>query len=114
MNPNKWEKLIFLAEERFGIDKKYTEDFEFDVTSTGKSIQATKEVVEFTSPLGKMKIEKITRPIIIDRKVHHSKRIGSDTTIDYIYSDDEFKDELKICKKENDEWKELEAKDFNL
>lgn len=47
------------------------------------------EIIEFIGPLGKMKLERTTQPLIIDKKVLGSRRIGSDSTIEYKYSDTE-------------------------
>jgi hypothetical protein len=110
MNPNKWENLIFMAEEKFGLDKKYMEDFEVSELSTGEKIMGQKEIVEFKSPLGRIKLEKTSRPKVIDKKVLHTKRIGGRTAIDFVYSPDERVEELKIYKENKEgEWEELTA-----
>lgn len=108
MNPNRWENLIFMAEEKFGIDKQYTEDFEIAELSTGEKIMGQREIVEFKSPLGQIKLEKTSRPKVVDKKVLHTKRIGGRITVDFVYSDKEKIVELKIYKKStNGEWKEI-------
>lgn len=108
MNPNKWENLIFMAEEKFGIDKKYVEDFEVAELSNGEKIKGQKEVVEFKSPLGVIKLEKIKRPKVIDKKILCSKRIGGRTAVDFVYSKDEEVEEIKIYKQSpTGEWEEM-------
>ncbi|MBU4370062.1 hypothetical protein KKG58_04910 [Patescibacteria group bacterium] len=108
MNPGKWENLIFLAEEKFGIDKKYKEDFEVTELSTGQKIMGQRQIVEFESPLGRIKLEKNSRPKVIDKKVLHTKRIGGRVAIDFVYSDEEKVEELKIYKENADGgWEEL-------
>lgn len=107
MNPERWEKIIYQVEEKFGINKRYTEDFEVAQTISGEKIMGKKEIIEFKSPLGQIKLEKISRPRIIDKKVLHSKRIGSQTAVDYLYSDKEEVSQLKIYKQNNGEWEEV-------
>ncbi len=103
-----------MAEEKFGIDKEYAEDFEVAETSTGEKIIGQKEIVEFKSPLGQIKLEKISRPRVIDRKVLHTKRVGGKIAVDFVYSDEEKVVEVKIYKKdENGEWIEIQAGDQN-
>jgi len=62
MNPSKWENLIFLAEEKFGIDKEHKEEFEVAELFNGEKIIGQRETVEFESPLGRIKLEKTSRP----------------------------------------------------
>lgn len=115
MNPNKWEQLIFLAEEKFGIDKQYSQDFVVSESSRGEKVMGKKEIVEFEGPLGKMRLEKTTRPRVIDKKVLSHKRIGSGVAVDYIYSDDEPVVELKIRKESSDgEWEEVSPESMGI
>jgi hypothetical protein len=59
-----------------------------------------------------MKLEYITRPVVIDKKTHGSRRIGSHTDVEYVYSDTEFSHSLKAYKwDENDQiWVEIDLK----
>jgi len=108
MNPSKWEKLVFLAEENFGIDKKEKQEIEVDELSNGEKIMGEEEIIEFKSPLGKIRIEKISRPKVVDKKVLRAKRIGSNAVVDYVYSPDEKTVEMKIFKQAEDgEWQEI-------
>jgi len=108
MNANKWENLIFMAEEKFGLEERYVEDFELAELSTGEKIMGQREIVEFKSPLGRIKMEKTSRPKVIDKKVLHTKRIGGKIAVDFVYSPDEKVEELKIYKlEENGEWMEI-------
>lgn len=47
------------------------------------------EVMEFNSPVGKMKLKYVTRPRLLDKKTGYSNRIGSNVKVDYVYSDTE-------------------------
>jgi len=66
------------------------------------------ESVEFEAPQGKMKIERIARPKIVDKKVLSTKRIGGKVAIDYVYSDDEKTHEVKLYRFDNNEWREVD------
>jgi len=114
ISPRKWENLIFLAEEKFGIDKKYKEDFEVSELSSGEKIMGQREIVEFESPLGRIKLEKNSRPKVIDKKVLHTKRIGGRVAVDFVYSDEEKVEELKIYRLKNDEWAEISPEDMGI
>ena len=115
MNPSKWENLIFLAEEKFGIDKKYKEDFEVAELSTGEKIMGQRQMVEFQSPLGRIKLEKNSRPKVIDKKVLHTKRIGGRVAVDFVYSEEEKVENLKIYRlNEDKQWVEIRPEDMGI
>jgi hypothetical protein len=71
--------------------------------------------IEFTSPMGRIRLEFITKPVILDKKTSYSKRIGSETQVDYIYSQDELSHQLAVYKwNENDsDWEEIDSKMFD-
>lgn len=96
MNPNKWEDLIYLVEEKFGIDDRHTESFIIEETHDGKQIVGEKEVIEFNGPLGKTRMEKISQPKLVDQKIMASKRIGSKSVIDRVYSPTEKSEHIKF------------------
>ena len=103
MNDDRWQDIILKIKENFGIDEQRTEDL-----AEEKGLGEV-EVVEFTGPLGKMKLERTTQPLVIDRKSIGSKRIGSDKVIKYTYSDTEKIHRFKAFKWDDaqDDWEEM-------
>ncbi len=114
MNPRKWEQLVYLAEEKFGIENRVKEEFELDELSDGKKIMGEKESFEFKSPLGRIKVEKISRPKVMDKKVLHTKRIGGRVAIDFVYSPDEKVSEMKIYCEKNGNWEEANLDEMGI
>jgi len=110
MQDEKWENLIFMIEEKFGIVDRKEENIEVARTSTNQLIFGKKESVEFNSPQGKMKVERICRPKVLDKKVLSAKRIGGKVAVDYIYSEEEKTYQVKLYRfdeKENN-WQEID------
>ncbi|MBU1164176.1 hypothetical protein KKA15_01265 [Patescibacteria group bacterium] len=68
------------------------------------------EIIEFTGPLGKMRLERTTQPLVIDKKTIGSRRIGSDTQVEYIYSDTEKVHKFKAYQynEDSESWIEME------
>ena len=66
------------------------------------------EYIIFNGPTGKIKLERIVKPAVLEKRGLGSKRIGSMTKVEYIYSDTERVDIFKAYKWENDEWIEME------
>lgn len=83
MTDEKWQDIIGQIKDSFGVIDQRVEDLGEDAGS------GTVEIVEFKGPLGLMKLERTTRPLILDKKGLGSKRIGSTTEVKYIYSETE-------------------------
>lgn len=88
MQPDKWQKIKWRLEESF----REVEFFKADLPPPAKGEM---ETALFVGPLGKMKLEYTTRPVILDKKTHGSRRIGSVTEVEYVYSDTEFSHQFK-------------------
>jgi hypothetical protein len=73
------------------------------------------EYIVFISPLGKVKLEFIEKPVVIGKKTNYSNRIGSETAVQYLYSDSEKSTHLEAYRwdESSDEWLEMEAKKFS-
>ncbi|MBL7053143.1 MAG: hypothetical protein ISS02_00560 [Candidatus Portnoybacteria bacterium] len=108
MKPEKWENLIGDIKDKFEIeehDKKHLDE------QGGTDI----EFIIFKSPLGRMKLEFITKPVVLDKKTNYSQRIGSQVDVEYIYSEDEKTNRLVAYKwdEAQNEWVEINADNFN-
>ncbi len=91
MNKEKREKIIGMIEANFEVIDRGSEHFDRE---GGVDI----DFIIFKGPLGKMKLEFISKPVIIDKKVIYSNRIGSDAKVEYIYSSDEKSEKMKAYK----------------
>ena len=70
------------------------------------------EYIIFEGPIGKMRLEFITRPLVLDKKVNYSNRIGSESKVDYIYSKDEKTHKFMAYKWKDVDWVECSADNF--
>jgi hypothetical protein len=107
MNNDNWfdlkEKLI----NRFGEINETThkEEREDDV---GHRIVTTIETLEFNSPLGKLKIERLSRPKILDKISHYHKGAGV-AKVELVLSDDEVSHRLSVYKLDDaGDWQPLD------
>ena len=101
MNEEKWENIKNLAKNKF------------EVTKEEKAKEAEKEIerLEFEGPLGKMKLEWVISPRVLDVKTSGSaKRAGATAQkLEKIYSKDEKVSYLKAYVFKDDRWVEMEA-----
>ncbi|MFH1890937.1 MAG: hypothetical protein ABIJ91_05255 [Candidatus Kuenenbacteria bacterium] len=108
MTKDKWLNLIDTVEGKFGVDKEYKEPISAD-------IPGEKHIIEFSGPLGKMKLEFIEKPRVIDEKTTYSNRIGSHVKVEKIYDDKDKVCYLNAFKWDtaSEEWEEMDANIFN-
>ena len=106
MNLERWENLVNDIKDKFEVeehDKKHVDEM------GGTDI----EFVIFESPLGRIKLEHVVKPVILDKKVNYSQRIGSESSVEYVYSEDEKTSRLIAYKWENLGWVEIDADSFS-
>ncbi|MBU1036689.1 hypothetical protein KKF32_01470 [Patescibacteria group bacterium] len=102
MHPDKWQEIKEKIKNSMEVLDERTESNEERKEST--------EIIEFKSPLGKMKLEWVTRPKLLDKKTHFSRRIGGEVKVDYVYADNEFTHTLKIYQEDGSEdWQEMKS-----
>ncbi len=108
MNQERWENLINDIKDKFEVedhDHKHLDEM------GGTDI----EFIIFKSPLGKVKLEHIIKPVVLDKKIIYSQRIGSETSAEYTYSEDEKTSRLVAYKWDDheDDWVEIDADSFS-
>ena len=109
MIPDKWQDTLGHIKDNFDHENESKEHIDDD---GGIDIHS----IEFSGPLGRMRLEYVTKPAILDKKTSYSKRIGSETQIDYVYSEDEKTNQLIAYRwdEAQDDWVEIDSKNFDL
>lgn len=109
MLPDKWIELIGKIKDNFTVEESNKLRLE---EQGGIDI----EYIIFQGPLGRMKLEFITKPLVLDKKTKYSNRLGAETVVEYIYSPDEKSHKLKAYKWDEslNDWLEMEAKKFDV
>ncbi len=107
MHPDRWLE----------IKKKVIDSFELfnEFTQKDEEIRQETEILEFNGPAGKMRVEWITRPKVLDKKTNYSNRIGGSVSVAYIYSPDEFTHTFKVYRwdEPSESWNEMDASAFS-
>lgn len=108
MTEEKWLNLLSMIEESFG--SAYRQKAEL----SEEDGPGTEETVEFTGPMGKMKLVRLVRPLLLDKKTIYSRRAGSETKVDYVYSDEETVTSLKAYRfdEASGDWQEIDVNSF--
>lgn len=114
MNLEKWQNIIGLIKDKFPVEDEGKEELDPPTASQlggqGDVPNGKVEFIIFQGPLGRMKLEYTTKPVILDKKTIGSRRIGSEAAVQYIYSDTEFSNTFKAYKwdADDEEWVEME------
>ena len=106
MNTEKWKDLLDNIKDNFPVDDEGSEHLEEE---GGVDI----EYIVFNGPLGRTRLEYIIKPVILDKKTTYSRRIGSETKVDYIYSQDEKSHKLVVYKWNDEDWAEIDGSMFD-
>lgn len=109
MTIEKWQDILGKIKDNFSVEDSGQSHLD---EAGGIDI----DYIVFQGPLGRIKLEYITKPVVLDKKTIYSQRIGSETKVDYIYSNDEKSSKLKVSKWDEaiDDWQEIDAKKFEL
>ena len=104
MQIEKWKTIIGNIKDNFKVEDEGTEHIDDE---GGVDV----DFIVFYGPVGKMRLELITKPLIIDKKTNYSKRIGSESQVEYVYSQDEKSSKMIAYKWDDnqEDWVEIEA-----
>ena len=107
MMPEKWKDIVGNIKDNFSVEDE-------GGTHIDEEGGINIEFIVFKGPLGRMRLEFITKPVVVDKKTTYSRRIGSETAVEYVYSEDEMAYKLIAYKWDDNrnEWVEIEAGAF--
>ena len=113
MDNDRWEALKEELHRKFKVEDEHFEDLMVN-TGEGPVVAGKVEVLIFPTPLGKIKLARESKPVVLDKKEFYSHQQGKSARVEYKFSDTEFSHKIKAYKWDdyNDEWKEMDAGAF--
>ena len=104
MDLEKWQKITGNIKDNFTVLDEGEDHLDDE---GGVDI----EYIEFEGPLGKIRLEYVIKPVILDKKTNYTRRVGSETQVNYVYSEDEKSHQLMAYKWDDDtgEWGEIDG-----
>jgi hypothetical protein len=115
MQNEQWENLIDSLEIKFGkLERKRRTTV--TTNDIGHEIKNEEEWLEFETPSGKMRLSRITRPMIIDKKFHYTHTAKAKGKVEYVLSETEksYRVVLSQWNSLNNDWQEVQAPNGNL
>ncbi len=114
MNDDRWLEVVNMAQKNFSNVELVTQPLIAD-TPDGPQEQGTEDILEFNSPMGKFRLERLNKPVVLNKKVTFSHRQGDTAQTDYVLSDTELSHKLHVFKEDhNGEWEEVSADKMGL
>lgn len=104
MLQEKWEQLIGRIKDDFKV-------IEHEARA-GELPRETVEFIIFDGPAGRLKLERKKKPRVLGERTQYAARLGSQVSIEKVYSDDELVDAVKLFKDSRGEWEEMEMGTF--
>ena len=57
-------------------------------------------------------LEYIVKPVVLDRKEHYSKRMGTSSKTEYVLSSDEFVERMEAFIEKDNVWEKIDSGNF--
>lgn len=109
MNDERWDSLVDKIENQFGIESYKKLDLYRETDEGERLNHGYTEILIFNGMQGKMKLERISKPLVLDKKVHYSGR-KSESRVEYVYSEKDYMNKVIAYLWKNNEWKEIDFK----
>lgn len=113
MQDDKWEALKEELKRKFKVEDEHFEDLTME-TADDVVKQGRIEVIIMQTPMGRIKMVRETRPVVLDKKIHYSHRAGQAARTEYTFSETEKSHKLKVYtwSDDLDDWFEIDASKF--
>ncbi|NCD00539.1 hypothetical protein EOL94_00350 [bacterium] len=108
MTIEKWKDILGRVKDGFEVEDEGRDHIEDE---GGVDV----EYIIFKSPQGRFRLEFVSKPVVLDKKTMFSKRIGSETKVEYVYSDEEKMNRMIAYKflEDDEAWEEMDPKIFS-
>lgn len=106
MTDQRWEQVAALIQQHMQVEEHERGELEQE--------PGTVEWYVFTGPVGRLRLERHTRPKVLGSHMITSKRAGASGHEQKEYSETETSSFLKLWKWENNDWHEVDPSLLNL
>jgi len=104
MLESRWERLYGMINNKFGIEEESAEEI-----AIKKGVKGKRETITFSTPKGKMRLERLVEPRIEGVKSHYSRRTARGAYQEIQYSLTETVEVIKLYQydQRTKTWKEM-------
>ena len=101
MTDEKWELLVEQIRRKFKVSEHVKGE-------PDPRDRAEREVLVFEGPTGPMKLERVTRPLVLEKKPIYSNRAGSGVNYEFVYHPTEKTHRETLFRWQNNGWDEMD------
>ena len=109
MNDEKWGDLIFMVREKFGLEAQSREPIIEQGEAETRVVRGEREILEFKTPEGRIRVERESRPLVLDKKYQYHKGSAGRAQVSYTYSETEKTHTIRAFRQRDGEWVPLEG-----
>ena len=111
MNQAAWERLVDLVDVKFGITEhgKETQPLEDNAR-----LSQTIDFVCFTRDGGEYRLERISRPAVIEQKSIYHRAAGSQVRHENVYDAEQLAHRVNLLLKRGSDWEKIDLEDLAL
>lgn len=114
MTQDKWDEVKDMVKSKFEVLEEKVEPLflKTGLIDADQQKIGDKDVLVFDGPMGKIKLEYLVKPVVLDKKEHYTKRGGTSSQTEYILSDTEFVRRMEAFRWINGFWEKIDASSF--
>ena len=101
MHDDKWQALVGQIQRKFKVTEHTTSEPDLRDRSV-------REVLVFDGPMGPMKIERVTRPLVLSKKPIYSGRSGAGVSYEYTFDPVEKTHRETLFRWDGNGWTEMD------
>jgi hypothetical protein len=108
MKAEMWGDILDRLEDQYGkLNIEKLSDTRED--DTGQKLVSDIQRVEFETAQGRMRVELVTAPMILDKKMHYTHTAGARGNVEYVLSETEKTTRIRAFRydEDTDEWIEI-------
>lgn len=108
MREDLWGEILDKLEDKYGkLEVEHLRETRED--DTGQKLTSEIERVEFDTELGRMRVDMVTAPMILDKKTHYTHTAGARANVEFVLSDTEKTQKIRAFRYDDDtnDWIEI-------
>ena len=108
MTTDRWQEIVEQVRSTFEVEDS-------GVDRSDEHGGSTIEYIVFKGPVGKIKLEFLTHPVLLNTRTKYSNRIGSEVRVDNIYSETDMVSRLEVWRWDdaNESWQPFDSTLFS-
>jgi len=73
-----------------------------------------RELIVFRSPVGRMMLERMTGPLLVNTISHGARRVGAGHNVEHVYDESQSVDRVKLYREVDCDWQEVDINALNF